>query len=200
MQLGAKVERPAPKKPDPIKEFETGMHDPDGSVWRYAGVDHASVDAEEDEAWALFVKAREEQATESQRLLMKYHDLRGQLHNMGVSVNLDYLKQIAGIRDTNASNTQMQKLNALLLEMVDDHLKSKQRTILDEPPVSPRQAARTELMQDFKTLHDTYIRLGIDFNPFEIRRTAGVPIDSRPTNAQLGKMIDVMISALETHI
>ena len=41
MQLGAKVERPAPKKPDPIKEFETGCHSTDGSVWSYAGIDHA---------------------------------------------------------------------------------------------------------------------------------------------------------------
>lgn len=160
--LGAKVERPAPKKPDPIKEFETGVHSRDGSVWHRA--DYAAdlykpttfsftqgwIEAEEDEAWNLFVKAREEQATESHQLLVKYHDLRGQLHNMGVSVNLDYLKQIAGIRDGNASNTQMRKLNALLLEMVDDHTKSKQRTILDEPPVSPRQAAAAAKMAEIQ--------------------------------------------------
>ena len=154
MQLGAKVERPAPKKPDPIKEFETGMHDPDGSVWRYADVDHAP--------------------GQDQTAITPF--------------------QFSGDRQT---------LKAL------DQFKVEVRERIGFPAKPPVQffkgtpveaAARTELMQDFKTLHDTYIRLGIDFNPFEIRRTAGVPIDSRPTNAQLGKMIDVMISALETHI
>ena len=113
MQLGAKVERPAPKKPDPIKEFETGMHDPDGSVYR--------------------------------------------------RINLQPGK-----------GAPVQFFKGTLTEA----------------------AARTELLEDFKTLHDTYNRLGIDFNPFEIRKAAGVPIDSRPTNAQLGKMIDVMIAEL----
>ena len=134
MQLGAKVERPAPKKPDPIKEFETGMHDPDGTVCRYIGVGHApGQDQTAVRVW------------------------RG--------------------GDWGTLKPPVQFFKGTPAEA----------------------AARTELMQDFKTLHGMYVRLGIDFNPFEIRKTAGVAIDARPTNEQLSQMIDVMISALETH-
>ncbi len=123
--LGAKVVPPASKKPDPIKEFETGVHLP-------------------------------------------AHVIRETPVKLQPAVRVWF----GGDWGTPKPPVQVFK---------------------DTPAEA---AARTELMQDFKSLHDTYIRLGIDFNPFEIRRAAGVPIDSRPTNAQLGKMIDVMIAEL----
>lgn len=150
MQLGAKVERPAPKKPDPIKEFETGDHTHEGVM---LPLEYAQ-------------SLRDTWRRGNPEIEAAYRQFETEVQKW-----IGFPAKAFTLQSSNTTAT------ALAMKLAET-------------------AARTELMQDFKTLSGMYTARGLDFNPFEIRKAAGVAIDARPTNEQLSQMIDHMLDVL----
>ena len=137
MQLGAKVERPAPKKPDPIKDFETRDWTPRVDV----GIDRAAYATPQRDTQRELTDALPMDAALKKDLL----DTKRIADGLGIRVSRTVLEADGvlprGLRGDLTTGQALGVIDWMLMKIDAAQRPAPVKASIDEPPVSPREAA-----------------------------------------------------------